>query len=317
MNDIKIGFVLPNKDGYYKTMASTRLRGYDIINYLNSVSYNSEIFNYKKKYNYVLFQKSFNLDARILAKKLKIQKTKIIFDINVNYIENNNIENVFLSKAHTDDVKRMLDLSDCVITSSEMLKEIYSKYHSNVVCIEENVSPEFFKENKKHSYINEVKLLYCGYSIKAKEILIIKDVLNELIRKFEIKILFVTEKDPLIKEFPSKYIKYNQKKITKILLDGDIKIAPRLINEYNIGHSFTKVAYPMSLGIPAVASAIPSYLNREVLICTSDDEWYNTLKSLIESHEMRNYYGQKAREFVKNNFSIDVIGKKYLHLFDS
>ena len=98
-------------------------------------------------------------------------------------------------------------------------------------------------------------------------------------------------------------------------LRGDIKIAPRdLTVPYNLGHSFNKVAYPMSVGLPAVASAVPSYINRTVLLCDSEQDWYNTLKELIKNPQLRNLVGSKSQKFVQREFSSDKIGEEYIKL---
>lgn len=313
----RIGFVVPNIDTYNRVMASTRIRCYDVIKYLDKRKIFAELYKENKKYKIVVFQKAFDENHIKLAQKLKDEGCVILFDINVNYIEKEGAAVDYILEGQTTDVKRMLALSDTVIVASKYLWAIYSKYHPNTILIEESVPTNFFKKKKKHIKRTPTKLLYIGYAIKANELLLIKGVLQRLHKEFEIKLLLVCEKDPKIDIIPYEYIRYNQKKLPKLLLEGDIKIAPRdLTSSYNLGHSFTKIAYPMAIGLPVVASPVPSYKDRVAILCEDEDCWYRQLKALIESPEKRTKLGNLGREFVRENFTIEKIGKQYSELFN-
>ncbi|MFH0976546.1 MAG: hypothetical protein V1874_12260 [Spirochaetota bacterium] len=319
MSKKRIGFVIENQLPYYEATASTRLRCYDIIKFLNKHGYLAEIYTSSLKYDIVIFQKCFRKNHIDLAASLKESGVIVILDININIIELDGTVGIFneIQEAdrinQNDDIKKMIRIVDHILVSSPSLLNIYSKYHKSVFCIEENVTDDFFKFNKKHIADKHINILYQGYSIKAVEVLLIKEVLLELRNEYDIQLLFITDLDPKIEIIPYKFIKYNQKILPQLLLNADIKIAPRkLDNSYNLGHSFNKVAYPMSVGIPAVASPVPSYLNREVIICYNNEDWYKTLKSLIFDSKLRSYIGMISRNFVKTNFSSKKIGMEYI-----
>lgn len=320
----RIGFVIEKSYSYNRALASTRLRCYDIINSLKGHDkYILEFFNPDSNYDTVIFQKCFSADYIALADKLQKVGTKIILDININVVDLQGEISIFNEeekeslKQQSVNIKQMIQKSDHVLVSSPILKEIYSKYHSSVFCIEENITDNFFKAQKAHLNDGPVNILYCGYSSKAIEILTIKDVLLDLNKTYDINLLFISDKNPDIQLLPNKFIKYNQGTLYKDLLKADIKIAPRdLNNSYNIGHSFTKVGYPMAVGIPAVASPVPSYINREVLVCDSLEKWHYNLKKLITDAKYRNYIGNRSREFVKANFNTSKITNEYLEFFN-
>jgi hypothetical protein len=313
----RIGFVIENKTSYNEAMASTRLRCYDIIQQINRKHYYAEVYQQQSKYDIVVFQKCFQPDHIKLARTFKSQGVKTVLDINVNYIENFGHAKKYVTDEQYENIKKMINIVDAVLVSSPMLFNIYKKYHPSVFCIEEMVTSNFFNTIKKHNERNPLSLLYCGYSKKAEEILSIKNVLIELHNKYNISIVFITDHDPGIDFIPYRFIQYQHEKLPQLLLNGDIKIAPRdLKSSYNIGHSFTKVAYPMSVGIPAVASPVPSYLNREVLICENEQEWNDQLTKLILNQSLRNYYGKRSRTFVKDNFSNKKISLQYIEFLN-
>jgi len=315
---IKIGFIYPETGSYFNAMASTRLHCFDIIHYFkNDKNYLLEKYSSSTNYNIVIFQKSFDGQYFKKAIELKNRGAKIILDINVNYIDISENGQIGASLKQRKDILNMISICDIILVSSDYLRELYSNFCKYVVKIEENVHNDFFNYKKHHCNTDRIKLVYCGYSEKAKEILFIKDVILKIQEKENIELIIISEKDPQIKFIPYEYIEYNQKKLGKQLIQGDIKIAPRnLKNKYNLGHSFTKVAYPMAVGIPVVASPLPSYLNRNVFICENQREWEDKLLNLIKSSDLRNYYGNIGIDFIKNNFTIKIIGENYRKIFE-
>jgi len=312
----KIGFVINNSQSYWQVMASTRLRCYDVMRFLNNNHFIAELYNKEHKYELVIFQKCFKNEHIKLAKSLKRKGIIVILDMNVNYIDKDS-NSEFVTKEQNENIRIMLGFADHLLVSSPMLAQIYSKFHSSIYIIEEGISSNFFTVKKHHVKKDLIYLLFCGYSVKAKEILNIRDVLVQLHKDFGIKILYITDKDPEIKFIPYRFLKYDQKNLPSLLLQGDIKIAPRdLKNPYNLGHSFIKVAYPMAVGIPAIASPVPSYINRNVILCDSGKEWFDSLSMLINNSKLREFYGEKGRDFVKSNFSASKIGNDYIRLLN-
>lgn len=313
----KIGFVVDNPLPYNEAMASTRLRCYDIIKQLKRGSlFKASLFDEHRDYDLVVFQKCFGPEHLELAGKLKKKGVRLVLDINVNYLDVE--EGVsFVNEEHRANLFKMLEISDAVLTASPWLEQRYKKAHDNVFCIEEAVTEEFFRVNKRHREESEIKIVYCGYSAKATEVFLIKDVLLELKEKYNISMLYISEKDPAIDVLPYEFVPYNHKLLPELLTKGDMKIAPRdLSKSYNLGHTMTKISYPMATGLPVVASPVPSYINRGAVICESEAEWKSELGRLISSAEMRNLAGQKGRETVKGMLSSQIIGNQYEALFN-
>lgn len=319
---IRIGFVLcVFPSSYYgRIMASTRLRVYDVINsFSDDKKYFLELYKPWKKYDIVIFQKKFDEQAIKLAAKLKQKKIKIVLDINVNYYDPSALGKMYLYMYNQ--AIDFAKIADGIITSTEYIRYFLKKIfpEKNIICIPENITDNFFLLNKvAKENNNDLKLMYVGYAIKAKEVLIIKDVLQKLRENYNFSLIFICEKNPKISinGIKIKFIKYKQKEIHRQMLEGDIFIAPRdLSYSYNLGHSFTKIGYPMSVGIPVVASNIPSYEKSPALLCKNGKEWQNNLKKLLNSFESREKLGKLGIEFCKNNYSTDLIKNRYINFF--
>jgi glycosyltransferase involved in cell wall biosynthesis len=301
---IKVGFCISGiPKPYNKVMASTRLRVYDIIKHLNQTTeFSAELYkNWKRsRYDIVIFQnKAYNL-----ATELKKKGIKIILDVNVNYYEKSN--KGFVKEDQRKDIFSFTKIADAIITTTEYLELIIAKYFQtkNIITIPENINEIFFAKRKMHIKKEVIKLLYVGYSVKASEILLIKDVLEELGKRYKLQMIFICDENPEIKfeNLESKFIKYKQNRIHLQLMEGDIKIASRALEDsYNKAHSFTKIGYPypMAVGIPVIASPVDSYKNSPAILCSSKEEWAANLEKLVMDHEYREELSKKGVEYCK------------------
>ena len=322
----RIGFVLSvlPTPYYGRIMASTRLRVYDIINaFKDHPVYFLELYKPLKKYDIVIFQKKFDEKALELAKKLKQQGIKIVLDVNVNYYDPTilGVLNKDESANHPK-ILKFTELADGVIASTDYIKDYAKRFfpEKNIVSIPENITHPFFAVRKKIRDNEPLTLLYVGYAVKAPEILDIQDVLKQLHKKYHFRLLLICEKNPYltIPGIEIDFRPYQQKTIHHDMLHGDIFIAPRdLTQSYNLGHSFTKIGYPMSVGIPVVASEVPSYEGSPAVLCKNRGDWYNNLNSLLESKKQRKILAKKGILYCQEHFSVPVTRNRYESFFQT
>jgi len=310
-----VGWVAQARWPYRNVMASTRIRCLDIIKFLRTQSIKTGLYSNFRKYDIVIFQKSFSEKHYVIAKKLSAAGSRIILDVNVNYFIKTG-ETAQVTKEQIDNLHAFLDLTDTVLVSSPYLKSVADKFHPDVHYIPEHISTIGFHSPKRLS--NPVKLLYCGYAHKADSVLLIEDVLRELSKGYDFEFIFVCDKDPSLKlPVKASFIRYKHKDLVKILRLGDIKVAPRsLDNSYDLGHSFTKIGYPMSVGLPVIASPVPSYKGSPALLAATKEEWYENFKLLLDSRDKYYEVSGLGIGYVRQHFSIDNIGNMYLGLFD-
>ncbi len=89
--------------------------------------YQLEFYNPFKKYHIVIFQKMFYNKAPQLAKRLKRNNTRIILDLNVNYLDKSFLADneKYLHQA----LIKFLPLTDGIITPSPYIKdELINKF---------------------------------------------------------------------------------------------------------------------------------------------------------------------------------------------
>jgi len=313
-NQYTIGLVAEARWPFRNVQASTRIRCLDIIDFLKSKGIKAGLYRRSKKYDIIIFQKCFNEEHYDIARQHISNGTRIILDLNVNYFEKYGRTSQ-VTEDQISALYKFLELTDTIIVSSTYLKGVAEKYHPDVHYIPEQIDTVgYYTTPGLHE---PAVLLYCGYAVKADSVLLIEDVIHRLAKERKLEFVFICDRDPGLKlPVKTSFIKYSQRNLANLLRRGDIKVAPRkLDNSYDMGHSFTKVGYPMSVGLPVVASPVPSYLETPALIADKDEEWFNHLSMLISDQHAYNELSQKGISFVRNNFSLDRIGEMFLNIF--
>ena len=106
-----------------------------------------------------------------------------------------------------------------------------------------------------------------------------------------------------------------------IMNNFDINIAPLEIgNPFTEGKSELKFVYAGYLGIPTVASQTSSYSaaienNKTGFLCSSDKDWYNSLKLLITDKDKRISIGAEAKRYINENYIPEVMSRNAGRLF--
>ena len=310
----EVGFVIDDIQAYNKALASVRIRCYDMMTAMEKAGVKAELYKPFKKYKAVIFTKTRSDAAVRKAQKLKGTDTLVLSDNFCEYLTD---------EKRSDDWERrnilkILECSDAAITYSKEQYKQFSRYHDRVFLIQESVNDSYFKVCKEHINKSQITLIYSGYRNNALYTELIKNAVLRLQKEFNCKVLLICEADPTIKSFPYEYRHYDQKKIVQDLLSGDIMIAPRPMEGIEKQqHTLTKIASPMAIGLPVVASPVPAYIGTPAVLCNNETEWYDALRRLILDAKEREKIGKASREYVKEHLATDTIVQEYLSLITS
>lgn len=309
----EVGFVIDDIQAYNKALASVRIRCYDILTAMEKAGVKVELYKPFKKYKAVIFTKT-RTDASVRrAQKLKDTGTLVISDNFCEYLADEKRSDDWERK----NILKILGCSDVVITYSKEQYKQFSQYHDHVFFIQEGVNDSYFKVCKEHIEKPQITLIYSGFRSNALHTELIKGAILQLQQEFKCKVLFICEGDPAIESFSYEYIHYDQKKIVQDLLKGDIMIAPRPMEGIERQqHTLTKIASPMAIGLPVVASPVPAYIGTPAILCNNEMEWYEALRKLILDVNERQKIGMESREYVKQHLATDVIAQEYLSVIN-
>ena len=123
----------------------------------------------------------------------------------------------------------------------------------------------------------------------------------------------------------SRYFKFHQwtpEKFYEIAASCDFAIIPLpLDHSMNYWKPENKLIQLWRLGIPVIASAIPSYRRVFELagidaFCTSYDDWIEKLELYTAEPELRQLDGIKGLNFANEHYSSEKIDEQWARLFD-
>ena len=97
----------------------------------------------------------------------------------------------------------------------------------------------------------------------------------------------------------------------------DIVINPLPNDEFFACKSELKLIETGALGVPLIASNIKPFSevienNKNGILCNNEDDFVNSIVKLLKDKNLSKTIGKNARNFVKNNYLIDNIAKKFI-----
>jgi glycosyltransferase involved in cell wall biosynthesis len=304
----------------------------------NSKDFHNEIYNPNKKYNIVVFLKIMSDSAISEAKKIQAYGGKVIFDANVNYYEIWGEFPIPGTKPTTEQQGQaiwMTENADHVVADSTYIYDICKKYNEKVSWIPDNIDVHNqYTGDKIHLEKDKLILIWSGIAKKAYHFELIEDCLYHF--KDKIHLILVTRETknnrlPAVafrmkKEFGCDIRPWDSsgnlsKSYHSDLLCADIIISPKILNNsYAMGHTEYKIAQGMAQRLPVIASNQQSYIdafnNRDIgFIAKTMDDWFTAFETMLScSAQKRQEMGDLARECIVNNYSVEVISKRYLNV---
>lgn len=315
----RVGFVIPEIGFYNKVTASTRIKVYDVIKaFRTNDHYRLELYNRFRKYDMVIFLKTYGPKAFKLAGQLKRKGTKVVFDININVFESGSS---YVSKEQTAEATKFASLCDVTLTNSPYTKRVLNEMEiaKEVRVIHEAISDDYFQPIDLEKDSEIPVLLWVGYAEKAKALDKIKPVLLELSKELDFKIRIISEKDPKLDHgsISLDYKPYKHQEIVKELKQADAFIAPRdLTDPYNRGHSFTKIGIAMAAGLPVFASPVPSYINSPAILCKNNEDWLNALGDYLKGEVDKQRLREDGVRYCSEMYGMNNVKASYEKLFN-
>ncbi|HRO41801.1 MAG TPA: glycosyltransferase [Flavipsychrobacter sp.] len=145
-------------------------------------------------------------------------------------------------------------------------------------------------------------------------------LLKKLQEENNFTFLVIADKKPEIDLRDWQFIKWNEATEGSDLLKMDIGIMPLKSDAWSEGKCGFKLIQYLSCGIPAIAD--PIGVNKVIIdnekngfICSTKEEWKEKLQLLITDPALRKELGEKGREKIKKEYSIQSQAQKFLALF--
>jgi glycosyltransferase involved in cell wall biosynthesis len=185
------------------------------------------------------------------------------------------------------------------------------------------IFPSLINSRHKKSYKKgkKTRIVWQGYIHNIRFMKRLNPIIKRLAKEHDI-IMTYHANMPSRSEGAIKHVKWKFSDWEKMLADSDIGVTIKPVEDRQQQRKPpTKVLSYMAAGLPVVCT--PSAADKMVVehgktgfFAYTDEEWRKCLMMLIESPELREKIGKAARDYAKENFSIEKIGKEYLGFFD-
>ena len=254
------------------------------------------------------------------VERLQRAGTRVIFDANVNYYEiwgDYDVPGTKPTPAARRAAIWMTAHADWVVADSSYLAAVARKYAPNVTWIPDNVDIDVYAGQRRHVRRPLLTLIWSGVAKKALHLRLIADVIGRL---KDVELLLVCDEAPdlgwLLSSVPRRVLSFSDRRYAAALLDADVIISPKhLSNGYEMAHTEYKISLGMAVGLPAIASPQPSYVEAVNalgggIIARSPDEWQCAIEALRDA-ELRARMGAVARRTIVERYSTPVVARAY------
>ena len=257
----------------------------------------------------VLLRKTF---GPLYIKSLRMHSQNLILDFD---------DSVFCksdgsaSKTRMRRFKRTVSLCDQIWAGNLFLSGVASKYNARVSVIPTAIDPskyEKYADKPGNSFV----IVWIGSKSTSKYLkaeLPRLEKLAERLKGIELKIVadFSLESDRL----PISAIPWSETTEAEALLTSHIGIAPMPDNDWTRGKCGLKVLQYMAAGLPVISST--SGVNADIIdhgvtgfLACNNDEWFQSIKKLMEDQELINKLGRAGQKRVRHEYSVDAVYEK-------
>lgn len=289
------------------------------------------------RYDAVVFLKSMSDESHRLAQQLRDRGTRVIFDLNVDYLTPASGTFFYEGMAPTTEQRRqalaMMEVSDGIVADSSHLADTSRAHHPRVRWIPDNVDLRLAPLRRAWSRTGKLDLLWSGEAVKLFELLCIEGVLREFAG--HIRLTLVTSSLAALERWFEPWKSRFEKllatvehtimpfrsvgELLQIYGHGGVFISPRFLdNTYNLGHTEWKIALPMACARVALCSPLPSYLDvaersggRGLRICRESAEWRENLDAILSGRLDIEGEENAARDVIERHYSTPVVAESH------
>lgn len=285
-----------------------------------------------RNYDIVVFVKKLNEPILRLAECLQRRGTRILFDSNVNYYEwwgDFQIPGTRPTPDQHRQAEILTSMADVVVADSVYLEKVCRRYQDRVVWIPDAVDTDVFHPPatpRRRSAQQKLRCIWSGMSKKAHHLSLIANVLEALRDRLEIHLVIGRPHpaDPpsavigqLEKRLGAEVTHFDYSQFPADLQRADVILSPKILSSaYEMGHTEYKISLGMAVGLPALASPQPSYLEAlhgqgGGLICRTVEDWEKALCQLHQDPAYAQELGHQARRRVVEKYSVPVVAERY------
>lgn len=226
----------------------------------------------------------------------------------------------FWSQTHVQDMfVRLLRASDAVTTTTPELAENLQRFNSNVIVLP-NMLPSEYWPSERPPIRDETPLVvgWAGSTSHAPDIREIEDVLSQILDRHESVEVHVAGALPQWFHRIHPRLRFLQpvriEQYPQLIAGFDIALAPLADSRFNRAKSDLKAVEYGMLGLPVVASKMPSYSRfirhgENGFLAGTTKDWLQRISALIEDRDLRDTMGAGLRRAAQSRVIERHIGR--------
>jgi len=291
----------------------------------------------------VVMQHMGSVEASNLGKFLRDNKIPYIteFDDFIQHVSPYNHAGFMAWNPSTLYVHRSMEMARlgvAMTVSTNQLAREYFPYNPNIFVIPNYLDKEKWDNPIVKRNDGKIKIGWCGGNAHADDLKMIAKVLDKIIKEYKGKVIFETigmTRKELADVFPMQifndvcpscnyegelhhYPGESLEDYPQVLCSKgwDIAVAPVINNSFGNAKSDLKVKEYCAAGIPVVASKVVPYEEAAqngatLAIATTFDEWYSSIKYLIENPQKRDEIVKENKDWIKGYWIQDRVNDIY------
>ncbi|MDD5546627.1 MAG: glycosyltransferase [Candidatus Omnitrophica bacterium] len=211
--------------------------------------------------------------------------------------------------------RTIIEISDMVIAGSHHLRDYALKLNKNVFLIPTSIDTDKWKPGQDSGKDkNGFRIGWCGTGSNLKYLSLLRKPLSILGKKFDIELKIIGPESeagnlPGFENVKITYQPWDLDDEMRAISKFDIGIMPLYDGEAERGKCGLKLLLYMSLGIPAIGSAVGE--NRHIIrdgengfLASDEKEWVEKLEALITDDNLRERFSFEGRRTVIERYSL-------------
>jgi glycosyltransferase involved in cell wall biosynthesis len=228
----------------------------------------------------------------------------------------------FHSRSRLGRFKSTLKSADVVIAGNEYLRELSSPFARRISVIPTGIDIQKYSQKPRLDAQASLTIGWIGTQSNLIYLKQLIDPINEVYRgarNFKFKIVC----DGFIEGFvcPLEKKMWTDEEEVSDIHSFDIGLLPLLDDRWTRGKCALKLLQYMSCGVASVSThtEVTSKIvqdGRNGFLASSDSQWVEKIKFLLENSNERQFMGIKGRESLHGSYDVETIALKYARVFN-
>jgi len=215
-------------------------------------------------------------------------------------------------------IDKLISNARSVNAGNRRLASYAKAFNSSVSLMPSVVDTYKFKPSEVKPASNPQRLVTIGWigsPSTAPYLEIIVEALEHLALELPIRLLVVGGIAPVLRGVECINLEWSEQSEVAYIQAFDIGVMPLPNTPWAAGKCAFKLIQYMSCGVPVVASSIGANIDVVTPECgflaETTEQWYNALRLLAESSDLRHIMGSNSRSWILQKYSLNVVLPKF------